>query len=105
MNSQISSPPSISFLSGFTLRGILRAGSFNKAPGLFTVHLFVDFTTRSLTARSIESAINSSSGVYELSISVFKSGYTSILLGRGFMQRQKCPQYLQLILHSAEETW
>ncbi len=60
MNSQISSPVSISFLSGFTLRGILRAGSFNKAFGLFAVPLFVDFTTRSLAPRPTESALNSS---------------------------------------------
>lgn len=60
MNSQISSPVSISFLSGFTLRGVLRAGSFNKAFGLFAVPLFVDFTTGSLAPRPTESALNSS---------------------------------------------
>lgn len=40
--------------------GDLRAGSFNKAFGLFAVPLFVDFTTGSLAARPTESALNSS---------------------------------------------
>lgn len=66
MNSQISSPVSISFLSGFTLKGILRAGSLNKTLGLFTVPLFVDFTTGSLAPRPTESALDSSSRVCEL---------------------------------------
>lgn len=61
MNSQISSPVSISLLSRFTLKGILRVGSLNKTLGLFTVPLFVDFTTGSLAPRPTESALNSSS--------------------------------------------
>lgn len=56
MNSQKSSPVSVSFLSGFSLRGILRAGSFNKALGLSSGPLFVDFTTESLAPRPTESA-------------------------------------------------
>lgn len=61
MNSQISSPASISLLSRFTLKRILRAGSFNKTLGLFAVPLFVDFTTGSLAPRPTESALDSSS--------------------------------------------
>jgi len=60
MNSQISSPASISSL------GILRAGSFNKTLGLFAVPLFVDFTIGSLAARPTESTLDSSSLVCEL---------------------------------------
>lgn len=66
MNSQISSPASISLLSRFTLKGILRARFFNKTLGLFAVPLSVDFTTGSLAPRPTESALDSSSLVCEL---------------------------------------
>lgn len=103
MNSQISSPVSISFLSGFTLKGILRAGSLNKTLGLFTVPLFVDFTAGSLAPRPTESALDSSSRVCEpLRYTSPNMSQCALLI---FWVEDSCKDwkgspYLQLLFHS-----